>query len=313
MEKKPPPPTIVKQTKTLAMSLDQIEVDWTVNARHQGKPIDTSDPRFIQLRENIRITGLLENLVVTPIRKDGKTIYLLTAGFRRYAAIKSLGFKSCYVNVREAKDAGEKKSRKEILITNGQENLVREDLTHFDLAARCAQFKTEFGMTAKEISVEWGIHENTIGTYIRVFTKLHPKILNAWKKHDESYYDLIRLAPLEHEEQLEKWNELNEIRKERAEGSGGPEESTEPSHGKEKEQKLVPMRRRIDLEAAIQYTIPNAEEICIPEGWLTFTDDEKKVAKAILRWVINGKKKSIFRGPDEGAEEDEAPPRKRKS
>ena len=81
------------------------------------------DPDTKRLAAEIKEVGLLHNLVVGPMDKDGK--YELRAGFRRLEALKLLGWKEVPVHINTASSAR---------VVNLYENFKRKDITPMEFA-----------------------------------------------------------------------------------------------------------------------------------------------------------------------------------
>ena len=294
--------------RQLKLRIEDIEVDWKINARNAGEPIDPNDPEVQKLKASIQARGLLENLVVweivEPPKKGapdgalGKVRFVLAAGFRRYVAIRALKHTHAHCRVVVG-------TMQDILLANGEENMIREDLTTYDKAKRCSEMKAQFGMSGGDLAASWQLGKSTVNHWIRVYEGLAPKLLEIWRRRDEAFEDFKRIvtAAKDHEEQLALWDELQEERKAQRSTSDGDDEE---GGGGETETVIKPprMRRREEIESWAKYDVKQAEEIKIPgEGWLTFTDDEKKVVNVVLRAILNAKKPAPFRSlaadPDE--------------
>ena len=81
------------------------------------------DPDTKKLAAEIKEVGLLHNLVVGPMDKDGK--YELRAGFRRLEALKMLGWKEVPVHINTSKSAR---------VVNLYENFKRKDISAMEFA-----------------------------------------------------------------------------------------------------------------------------------------------------------------------------------
>ena len=81
------------------------------------------DPDTKRLAAEIKEVGLLHNLVVGPMDKDGK--YELRAGFRRLEALKMLGWKEVPVHINTSKSAR---------VVNLYENFKRKDISAMEFA-----------------------------------------------------------------------------------------------------------------------------------------------------------------------------------
>lgn len=293
--------------RQLKLSVETIEVDWALNARNAGEPIDPEDPAVVKLRDSIKVRGLLENLVVwevvEPPKKGapegtlGKVRFILAAGFRRYVAIRTLKFTHVHCRIVSG-------TMQEILIINGEENLNREDLTTFDKAKRCSDMKAKFGLSGGDLAASWHLGKSTVNHWIRTYEGLHAKLREIWRRRDESFEDFKRIVTLakDQDEQLALWDQLQEERKAQLSTSDDGDESE--GEGKDTVVRPPRMRRREEIENWANYEIARAEEINIPGGgWLTFTDDEKKCVKTVLRAILNAKKALPFRSHAEEPEE----------
>lgn len=81
--------------------------------------------RLAELTEDVRVRGILEPILVRPVpdeRKDGKALYEVVAGERRYRAALGAGLKFVPAIIR--KDMTDEEAREASLV----ENLLREDL-----------------------------------------------------------------------------------------------------------------------------------------------------------------------------------------
>lgn len=90
------------------------------------------DPDTKRLAAEIKEVGLLHNLVVGPMDKDGK--YELRAGFRRLEALKLLGWKEVPVHINTASSAR---------VVNLYENFKRKDITPMEFALSLQAIATE--------------------------------------------------------------------------------------------------------------------------------------------------------------------------
>lgn len=273
------------------LSKKEIKVDWAINIRNGGQAIAKDDPEIVALVDSIREIGLLENLVVwekiTPPPKSapegtvGSVEYILAAGFKRSVAIDLLGHEKAHCRLVRGE-------LRDILLMNGAENLQRDDLAIFDVAARCSTLKKNFNVTGAEIGRSWKLEKATINNYIRVYDSLHPKILAHWKKLDENFDDMRRLAALPQEEQLTAYKALRELRE------GNDQDGSDDEESNDKPLKLPPMLRRAEVEGHVQYHLAKMEEIKVGREWIAVTEEHIAGARAYAYWVLN-RKKTTFR------------------
>lgn len=161
-------------------------------------------PRIRDLAESISARGLLQPLVVTNGGK-GKHPYTLVAGFRRAAALASLGWaaEEVPVIVREY-EAGDVVAR---FVDNIRENQDRADVSSLDLAERAHQLVTgTYPVNAGEVAVKvekkvvaelcgWGMtHLNNL---LRLHTSLDPDVQRQCRKHNAPIRLMLQWAVLE--------------------------------------------------------------------------------------------------------------------
>lgn len=208
----------VQITNTRALR-SEIVVDDKLNSR---KTID--DAKVQKLADSIKTQGVIHPPLLIRTTQVGdkyakKGNYLLVAGFRRQMAMDRLGMEEGDYRLAPADWTLE-----DALAANLTENLSREDLAPYEVAAQCAELKTEYGMTAADIAKKVKAHdsdpegksvmsESHINNLIRCATELHPQILKAWKEgHPRaSMRTLIKLvAEKDTAKQLEAWKGITE-------------------------------------------------------------------------------------------------------
>lgn len=190
--------------------------------------------------------------VTVSIRPDGT--YFLVAGFRRIAAVKSLGWKTVPVTAAQMSPVQE-------VEWNILENKGRKDLSTFETARGVVRFaevlakegKSRAGGKAKggkgaegwgsTISKRLGMSRTAVNLYIRLFTKLREEILEAWEAGESIPITLLdQWASESKPEQLKlfkAWQGEAEAEENEGgaggEGSGGGSDgantSTRPSKG----------------------------------------------------------------------------------
>jgi ParB/RepB/Spo0J family partition protein len=197
-----------------------ILVDASLNSR---KSID--EAKVNKLRDSIKSQGLIHPALLIHAAQLGKKYenrefpYVLIAGFRRQMALD--------LNNQTEEDyriAPEEWKIEDALTANLTENLSREDLSTFELAAQCAVLRNTYKLTAKEISLRVRAYDSENGSrkalseahvnnLIRCATELHPEIMQAWQEQHPkaSLRVLIALAAEKDQEaQLRQWQGVDE-------------------------------------------------------------------------------------------------------
>jgi ParB/RepB/Spo0J family partition protein len=240
-----------------------ILVDPQLNSR---KTIDVG--KVNKLRDSIKAQGLIHPCLLIRTAQLGKKYesdghpYVLVAGFRRQNALDMLG-----------EDQGLKEGEREAdyrvapiewkiedaLMANLTENLSREDLSTYELAAQCAELHNSYKLTGKEIATRVRAHDSEAGNrkalseahvnnLIRCATTLHPSIIEAWKEQHPkaSLRTLIALAAeRDQDAQLRQWQGVEEGPEEGEGGESGSE------GGGEKNEKEKPVRRPSPIQLTI--------------------------------------------------------------
>lgn len=220
----------------------EILVDPALNSRK------TVDPKKIdKLAQSIKAQGLIHPCLLIRTAQLGEQFakeakpYVLVCGFRRQAGLD--------INAQSAgleQDKTEADYRiapidwtiQDAITANLTENLAREDLTTYELAAQCVELRDAFQMSAKDIAGKVRAHdceqgdkkplsESHINNLMRCVTLLHADILKAWQDgHPRaSLRTLIALAAEKDEAtQLAMWRGIeNPGQGEGGEGGEGDE------------------------------------------------------------------------------------------
>lgn len=272
---------------------NDILVDPNLNSR---KTIDES--KVNKLRDSIKVQGLIHPCLLIRAAQLGKKYesdghpYVLVAGFRRQTALDLL-----------AEDQGNQKTQQEAdyriapiewtiqdaLMANLTENLNREDLSTYELAAQCAELRDSYKLGAKEIAARVRAHDSEQGSrkplseahinnLIRCATSLHPVIIEAWKEQHPkaSLRTLIALAAEKDQEaQLRQWQGVED----ESEGGEGGGEGGEGSEGG-KAEKEKPARRPTPVQLTIM-----CERIKDAAKAEKKSEEWAKGAIAALRWA----------------------------
>ena len=170
-----------------------------------------------ELAASIAAQGLLEPLVVTrdpspqgTIDADGETYtppqtWALVAGFKRHAALRSLGTPADQpINV-TCLDAEVEAA--DILAINLVENLQREDLHPYDMALAFLRLATEHDLSGPAIARRVGKSGGYVNNLMRAHRDLAPAILERWAAHDPAVSPrvAIELSALPVDQQLARW------------------------------------------------------------------------------------------------------------
>lgn len=198
---------------TIRIPLSQIVADPSNNAR-------SFLPGIPELAKDIETNGLLQPLVVTAPDEDALDArYVLRAGFRRFAALQTLGITEVDVTV----------SDKPGKIINLVENWAREDISVYDFATAIMKLNDE-GMTAQKIGKHlqgtradaFGSSTANLGNLIRLRRNLAPAILEQWAAGHpaattKNLMMIVGKKNTTHEEQIMLWNRLTGLEAEQAE------------------------------------------------------------------------------------------------
>ena len=120
--------------------------------------IDTQETSFQELVTSIRENGILQPLIVTPLKDK----YELIVGQRRLEAARQAGLKEVPVIARKIVSDIE---RLEMAII---ENIQRQDLTPLEEAEAYYRLLTEFHLTQEEIAKRVGKDRATIANFLRL-------------------------------------------------------------------------------------------------------------------------------------------------
>ncbi|HTT14799.1 MAG TPA: ParB/RepB/Spo0J family partition protein [Thermoplasmata archaeon] len=133
---------------TLPAECDLAEIALGANVRD----IETSSDAFKELVASIKTHGVLEPLLVRPLKEQANGhVYDLVAGYRRYAAAKVAGVKVVPVRVLELNDT----ERSEVQLL---ENLLRKDLTPMEEARGIHAYAEAAKASPKDIATR--IHKS---------------------------------------------------------------------------------------------------------------------------------------------------------
>ena len=164
-----PPPTvqrgigrglaaILANTPSSFSGLRELPLD--AIAPNPRQPRRAFDPDgLLALSESVRVHGILQPIVVRPLRGDGS--FELVAGERRLRAAQIAGLATIPAVVR---DSGESQQLELALI----ENMAREDLNPVEEARACATLVEDLGLTKEELARRVGKSRVAVSNLIRL-------------------------------------------------------------------------------------------------------------------------------------------------
>jgi ParB family chromosome partitioning protein len=126
------------------------------NARQPRRTFDHA--RLAELAESIRVRGVLQPIVVTPLAGGS---FELVAGERRLRAAQMVGLDTIPALVRDTDDWG----RLDLALA---ENMARVDLNPIEEARACAMLVDDLGLTKQEVGRRVGRSRVAISNLIRV-------------------------------------------------------------------------------------------------------------------------------------------------
>jgi ParB/RepB/Spo0J family partition protein len=224
----------MKNLENKKIEMKDLHIDPENNAR-----ATVDETALNSLTTSIRKSGLLSPVLVRPVGKDDKGVkqpFILIAGFRRFAAMKSIapeGFIDCRVIAADV-------DPQDAAVLNLTENLNRENLNTYEIARGCHLLSTRYGMDSKEIAKNVkgmateghkNLSDKTVGNYLRLFKGLCPEVMTAWSaEHGKATQaELLKLVMIkDFDEQAEAWEDLCEGEKT---ATNGETDDTEGGNG----------------------------------------------------------------------------------
>ena len=150
-----------------------------------------SDEAITALADSIREHGMLQPILVRPIKSGG---YQIVAGERRWRAARMAGLDEVPVNIRELSDL----ETMQIAII---ENLQRENLNPIEEAAGYNDLIEKFGMTQEKVAKMVGRSRSAVANAVRILS-LPDRVLKMVKNGDISAGHARALLGFEDEEML---------------------------------------------------------------------------------------------------------------
>ncbi|MHC1712916.1 MAG: ParB/RepB/Spo0J family partition protein [Solidesulfovibrio sp.] len=120
-----------------------------------------AEEALADLAASIKEQGILQPVLVRPVRDDGSATHEIVAGERRWRAARLAGLTEIPVLVREVTD---EQSLALALI----ENLQREDLNPMEEAAGLQLLLTRFGMSQEDLARKVGKSRSTVANALRL-------------------------------------------------------------------------------------------------------------------------------------------------
>src|SRR5262245_47778192 len=127
---------------------------------HPNNPRGPVDPATVEeLASSIREKGILEPLIVVPVRNAGQAWkierYLTVAGHRRRVAAQLAGLAEVPAIVRDLGPA----EQEEVMLV---ENLQREDLTLLQEAKAFRRLADQYGLTGADVARRTGVEKTRV-------------------------------------------------------------------------------------------------------------------------------------------------------
>jgi ParB family transcriptional regulator, chromosome partitioning protein len=126
------------------------------------------EEELAELRESIRVNGLLQPPIVRPAPGARGARFELVAGERRFRCVRDLGWDELPVLVREVDD-------RTLLVLALVENIQRESLGALEEAEGYRVLSEEFGLTQAEIADAVGKQRSTVANALRLL-RLPPSV-----------------------------------------------------------------------------------------------------------------------------------------
>jgi ParB family chromosome partitioning protein len=122
-----------------------------------------NDEQLGSLIDSIKTKGIIQPLVVRPLVVDGRQIYEIIAGERRWRAARTLGLEKVPVVIKECDD-------REALETAIIENIQRDDLTPIEEAEAYQRLMNEFDYTQEELARSIGKSRSHVANMLRLIS-----------------------------------------------------------------------------------------------------------------------------------------------
>lgn len=261
--------------KTIIVPIGDVLVDERWNVRGV---IDPTTSENVALAASIADQGLIEPLTVW-VNPEHPDKLSLVAGFRRFSALKANGSKHVRVTVMvnaTALDAD---------FVNVTENVARVNLQPWQIAVRCARYKSQYQISDTQIAKRIGLSSSRVSTLIRLETKLHPRLLKVF--HGEQATEgsttedeLIRLVKHPPLQQITLWQQTRVDKRfaQMGESSGG-ERPGRKSH-------TIGLVKILSVRKLERALLEMPAVVRIRGIKRKITETERLAATQALRWVM---------------------------
>jgi len=159
----------------------------------QTRYVDKDDA-LEELAESIKVSGVLQPILVRPAEEDGR--YILVLGERRLHASKLAGKDTIPAIVRRV---SEQQAAEMTII----ENLQREDLSALEQAEAFRVLSEEFHLTQAQIGERIGLSRESVSNYMRLL-RLPERAMERLAKNEISFATAKELLKLENPELIAK-------------------------------------------------------------------------------------------------------------
>ncbi len=257
------------ETVQIATNLIYISPDFNARLVYEG--IET-------LAADIKRDGLLQPVVVRE-KEQGSKKFQIIAGHRRFKAMSGiLKFDVIPCVLWQGKE------EVDAIFANLSENVVRQNLSGYELAAKVHEIQQKYKLPPKAIQSRLGaVSGSYVGNLLRIMEKVSPKILKKWA--DESHSPdpatvesspkklpvricttdfLNKLAKHKHEDQLEMFRMAVEALKPEPKTTKVDGDKNEKGEGEgtgEKVETRTPARPRIDVLAGLLTELKTSDQL----------------------------------------------------
>lgn len=201
--------TIDLETKLIPMSA--VVTDDSFNVRSSYDSVGKDGQTIPQLAADLKRNGQIMPVIVAPL--PGGTFFLV-AGYRRHKALtlNSATEIRATIDPSAAVNGDSKDARLRALQLNIVENLSRENLRPYDIAARCLLFATDYKLEGSEIARSITKSPSYVNNLLFTIRNLDKSIATEWKAGNgkATTDDLRRIAGLSADDQVSAWRTLCE-------------------------------------------------------------------------------------------------------
>jgi len=151
---------IPKMDEDSQQSIKEVDINMLKPGRFQPR-MNFDSSRHEELVSSIREKGIMQPLIVRPLKRSGEQGYELIAGERRLRALKELGHAKAPIIVRNVND-------EEALELSLIENIQRQELNAIEEAHAYERLINEFGLSQEEVSKAVGKNRTTVANILRL-------------------------------------------------------------------------------------------------------------------------------------------------